>query len=173
MAGYRGSTDTATSRTIKTSILFVTVTVPATTLKIQVATTGSDKVTVSYYEDRFDTATTPLAVQFSADASNQTLYRYKAGDAAKQPVAEDVRSFKVLRYIRKDGKECNSVTPNVFTTAGEPGTLTTSGNLAGLRLELTFSANVKKQIVIPLANTQTSSATDLPTLTTPSNPAGC
>ena len=171
LAGYRGSDNSSKnfdSRTFTTSVLFGTVTVPATTLKIEnTPSTSPNKIAVSYYEDRFQSTGSPAnptktAVQFSIDANN--LYRQQSGGSAKQPAIEGVYNLKVLRYIRKDGKECNTVTPS---TPAVPS------NLAGLKLELTFTDNLKKQVVIPLSNPQTSSAADLPTLNVLPNSAGC
>lgn len=171
LAGYRGSDNSGNNfnaRTFSTPILFGTTSVPATTLKIEnTPSTSPDKITVSYYEDRFtSTSTSPkkASTQFSVDTGNRNLDRHVSGETNAQPAIENVYNLKVLRYIRKDGKECNTVTP---------ATPTTPSDLAGLRLELTFNKGLRKQVIVSLANPQTSSALDLPTLTVLSNPTGC
>lgn len=172
LAGYRGSDNSTNGfdgRKFLTAIPFGTELIPATTLKITAIAFSAtpDKIAVSYYEDRFTSTSadpTKTSVQFSVDTGNNNLDRHASGETYAQPAIEDVKNLKVLRYIRKDGKECNTVTP---------ATPTTPSDLAGLRLELTFTDDLKKQVVIPLPNPQTSSAADLPTLNVLPNSTGC
>lgn len=171
LAGYRGSDNNISTRTFTTPVLLGLVSVPASTLKIETGASTSvpDKVFVSYYEDRnYSSSTTynptKLGTEFSVDTSAHSLNRYASNDPEKRAVIQDVYNLKVLRYVRKNGRECNTVTPS---------TATTPADLAALRLELTFTDGLKEQVVIALPNPQTSTSSHLPTLTVLANPSGC
>ena len=165
LAGYRGSDTNAQSRTFDSTPIVGTVSPAAeTTLAI---TTGSsattpDTVAVRYYEDRFESGPTPSSVQFSVDTKNNSLYRRKSTDTKREPLVQGVYNLKVLRYIREDGRACNTV-----PTSTPPAAST----LVGLKLELTFTDQIKKQLVVTFPNKQV--APVLPTLTVLASPSGC
>lgn len=144
LAGYRGSTPSnvqnstfaATERTLS-----ITKGASATT---------SDAITVRYYEDRFNSSPVKTMVTFNAakDGNNIfNLYRHNHAETAKQPAIQFIQNLKVLSYIRKDGSE---------------GASATQATLSGLRLELTFTDGLKKQVVIGIDNPQANP--ELPTL---------
>lgn len=154
LAGYKGSTDAASSNSRK----FVTLTlVPTSTLTIikGASATESDTITVRYFEDRFTDTVEQLVITLNAvpSGSNRNLYRrqekqkdidvlpYNQPD--RQPAVEDVYNLKVLRYIKKDGSEVTS--------------LTNATDLAALRLEFTLvidQETTKQQVVVDLKNLQ-------------------
>ncbi len=157
LAGYKGSTDTAstTSREFKTSGL---VPVPTSTLTVikGATTSASDTIIVRYFEDRFiDTADVKqvvITLNAVPSGTDHNLYRKQeeqdsigtAGYAPnRQSTVEDVHNLKVLKYIKKDGSEVTS--------------LANAEDLAGLRLEFTLKIDnkeTKQQVVIGLNNPQ-------------------
>lgn len=143
LAGYRGSTDAAGTRKFETSVVGV-LPVPESTLRIEqnTPTVGTDRITVRYYEDRFESAPIKKVVSFEASKDNRNTdnlkIRIDSGDF--QPAIQDVKSVKVLKYIKKDGSEVASIT--------QPA------DLVALRLEFIFTDGFKKQIIVGLRNLQ-------------------
>lgn len=158
LAGYRGSDNNASTRTFTTPVVFGLLSFPATTLQIETGLSAStpDEVYVSYYEDRYVSNTAKLGTEFSVDTTNHNLDRYLSTDTAKRAIIRGVHNLKVLRYVRRDGKECNTAT---------------AANLAALRLEFTLTDGLKKQTVVPLQNPQVSPV--LPVLSVLANSSGC
>lgn len=143
LAGYKGSTDAAGARKFETAVLGV-VPVPESTLRIEKNSPaiGTDRVTVRYYEDRFETTPVKKVVSFEVSEDDRNTYNLKirVDSGNFQPAIQDVKSLKVLKYIKKDGGEVTSVS--------QPD------DLAALRLELTFTDALKKQVIIGLNNPQ-------------------
>lgn len=153
LAGYKGSTDAAssTSREFKTLGL-----VPTSTLTIikGASATASDIIIVRYFEDRFADPVEQLVIRLDAivTGGKHNLYRKQEkqnsiGTPGYAPdrlsTVEDVHNLKVLKYIKKDGSEVTS--------------LTNATELAGLRLEFTFiidEKTTKQQVVVGLKNPQ-------------------
>jgi len=69
------------------------------------------------------------------------VYNLYRTTGTKQPVFENIKNLKVFRYVKKDGNESTSVT---------------AAELAALKLELTFTDNSKKQVIVGINNTQQS-----------------
>lgn len=143
LAGYKGSTDAAGARKFETAVLGV-VPVPESTLRIEKNSPaiGTDRVTVRYYEDRFENTPVKKVVSFEVGEDDRNTYNLKirVDSGNFQPAIQDVKSLKVLKYIKKDGGEVTSVS--------QPD------DLAALRLELTFTDALKKQVIIGLNNPQ-------------------
>lgn len=129
LAGYRGSVNSTTPPSFSGSTLTITKGATAET---------SDKITVQYYEDRFTTGA--VSVTFEADLVSGVYNLYRT-TGTKQPVFENIKNLKVFRYVKKDGNESTSVT---------------AAELAALKLELTFTDNSKKQVIVGINNTQQS-----------------
>lgn len=154
LAGYKGSTDAASSNSRK----FVTLTlVPTSTLTIikGASATESDTITVRYFEDRFTDTVEQLVITLDAvpSGTNRNLYRRyeKQKDIDlpdytqpnRQPAVENIYNLKVLKYIKNDGSEVTS--------------LADAKDLTGLRLEFTLvidDKTTKQQVVVGLKNPQ-------------------
>lgn len=150
LAGYRGSTQVANSNTFAGSTLLLT-------------KGASDTIEVRYYEDRNATSVDELIVTFSV--SSNTFYRKQLKEkdtqatkdaTTRQPAIQNVKNLKVVGYILNNGKEYPR-DPAVTHAWIEPYTLTsdiTPYTLVALKLELTFTDDLKKRVVIGIDNPQ-------------------
>lgn len=151
LAGYKGSTNAAASRQFKTLGLVDTSTL---TIIKGASAIASDRITVRYFEDRFESTVEQLIITLDAipSGSAHNLYRKLEKQNSigitgyapdRQPAVEDVYNLKVLKYIKEDGSEVTS--------------LTDATELAALRLEFTFiidEKTTKQQVVVGLKNSQ-------------------
>lgn len=143
LAGYRGSDQSASARKFETAVLLGLVPVPESTLIITkgASATDPDTVTVRYYEDRFVSSTAKRTVAFTTAKDSDNAYNlYRTQDGDKKPAILGIKNLKVVKYIKKDGTE---------TT-----TSVTKETLAALKLELTFTDEIKQQVVIGINNQQ-------------------
>jgi type II secretory pathway pseudopilin PulG len=155
LAGYRGSDQAAITRTFAGSTFSITKGASAT---------ASDTIVVRYYEDRFSNIGEQLLITFDAIpvGGSYNLYRKEQkqsanfSEVAKSPAIQNVKNLKVIGYTLNNGKEYPR-DPTVTHAWIEPYTLTsdiTPYTLVALKLELTFTDDLKKQVVIGIDNPQ-------------------
>lgn len=171
LAGFLGTDTAYVTRNFNSTFTINAVTQPASTLIIDKNKNplASDKITVRYYEDRFQnassTTTTPnvVAVQFQAQkvSNAYSLYRQTSTDTAAQPTIADITNMKVLGYYYVDDTAItiSTLKTNNVTAAGKllgfhelhpvssadtaVSTLD-SAKLASLVVELSFTDNNPK-----------------------------
>jgi len=138
LAGYRGSTKSdVETREFKGSTLTIT-------------KGASDKLIVRHFEDRYvesEEFIITFEVAKDRDGFFNLYHRQQEQDkieanqdsSSKQPAIQHVQNLKVLKYIDKRGDEVPSIAPE---------------DLAALKLELTFTDGLKKQVVVGINNPQ-------------------
>ena len=102
-----------------------------------------DTITVSYYEDRYSTATPTLKkVVYTVDPEKKTLLRAE-NSGAQVAVASGIRNLKVTKYLKKDGSSTDCATSTC-----------TLDNLIGLTFQLTLSdkSSSKQNVTVTFLN---------------------
>ena len=147
LAGYRGTLNDTTVSSPSSTRLLANRTFTGTnanTISITKRSSGSqaDSLTIRYYEDRSYTSNdTPIlrAVTFSigSDSGHSALFRSQDSGAALA-IIPDVTNLKIAGYLLNDDTKA----------------VTASNNLAGIKLNVTYSNTQQDTILIAFQNSQ-------------------